>query len=95
MESKLKKLFDYQKFEKNESLEKFISETEGRYAGELSDDSLSRVNAAGVPDLNGQQIDRALNAGNDSQWYGTNPDSNGFEPGSRFSDRWLNQDSQK
>ena len=47
MEKKLKKLFDYQRFEKNERLEKIIKETESRYGGELSDDDLSLVNAAG------------------------------------------------
>ncbi len=47
MEKKLKKLFDYQRFEKNEKLEKLIRETESRYAGELSDDDLTLVNAAG------------------------------------------------
>ena len=47
MEKKLKKLFDYQRFEKNERLEKIIKETESRYAAELSDDDLSLVNAAG------------------------------------------------
>lgn len=47
MEQKLKKLFDYQRFEKNEKLEKLIRETESRYAKELSDDDLALVNAAG------------------------------------------------
>lgn len=47
MEKKLKKLFDYQRFEKNERLEKIIKETESRYGEELSDDDLSLVNAAG------------------------------------------------
>ena len=46
-EKKLKKLFDYQRFEKNEKLEKLIRETESRYAKELSDADLSLVNAAG------------------------------------------------
>ena len=47
MENKLKILFDYQRFEKNEKLEKLINETESRYAAGLSDDDLSFVNAAG------------------------------------------------
>ena len=47
MEKKLKKLFDYQRFEKNERLEKIIKKTESRYGGELSDDDLSLVNAVG------------------------------------------------
>ena len=46
-EQKLKKLFDFQRFEKNERLENLIRETESRYAAELSDDDLSLVNAAG------------------------------------------------
>ena len=51
MEKKLKKLFDYQRFEKNEKLEKLIRETESRYAKELSDDDLTLVNAAGGPEI--------------------------------------------
>lgn len=47
MEDKLKKLFDYQRFERNERLEKLISETESRYAKDLSDEELTYVNAAG------------------------------------------------
>lgn len=47
MESKLKKIFDYQRFERNEKLEKLISETESYYSRELSDDDLLFVNAAG------------------------------------------------
>lgn len=51
MEKKLKKLFDYHRFEQNEKLEKLIYETESRYAGGLSDDYLSLVNAAGEPEI--------------------------------------------
>ncbi len=51
MEKKLKRLFDYQRFEKNERLEKLIHETESRYAKELSDDDLSLVNAAGETEI--------------------------------------------
>ena len=51
MEKKLKKLFDYQRFEKNEKLEKLIRETESRYAKELSNDDLTLVNAAGGPEI--------------------------------------------
>ena len=48
MESKLKSLFDYQRFEKNPRLAKLIAETESRVAArELSDDDLEFVNAAG------------------------------------------------
>ena len=52
MENKLKKLFDYQRFEQNERLEKLIWETEGRYTKELSDDDLTLVNAAGEITMN-------------------------------------------
>ncbi len=47
MENKLRKLFDYQRFEGNGRLERLISETENRYANTLSDDDLTFVNAAG------------------------------------------------
>ena len=51
-EQKLKKLFDFQKFENNSRLEKLIKETEAESSGvELSDDELSLVNAAGVTDI--------------------------------------------
>lgn len=53
MDNKLRKLFDYQRFEGNERLAKFISETESRYAKNLSDDDLSFVNAAGEPVTSG------------------------------------------
>ena len=47
MEKKLKKLFDYQRFEQNAKLEKLIQETESRYEKELSEEDLSLVSAAG------------------------------------------------
>ena len=47
METKLKRLFDYQKFEGNSKLAALIAETESRCAQELSDDDLDLVNAAG------------------------------------------------
>ena len=47
VEKKLKKLFDYQRFEQNEKLEKLIQETESRYTKELSEEDLSLVTAAG------------------------------------------------
>lgn len=47
MEKKLKKLFDYQRFENNPRLEALIQETESRYSAELSDDDLMMVAAAG------------------------------------------------
>ena len=52
MEKILKKLFDYQRFEQNERLEKLIRETGNRYAAELSDDDLLLVNAAGELTIN-------------------------------------------
>ena len=48
-EEKLKKLFDFQKFEQNQRLAKMINKAEYD-AVELSDDALSLVNAAGVRD---------------------------------------------
>ncbi len=47
MEEKLKRLFDFQKFEKNEKLSALIDETQKRYAEELSEEELSQVSAAG------------------------------------------------
>ena len=56
IENKLKKLFDYQRFEQNESLQAIISETESYYNRELSDDDLFFVNAAGeLPDPAGDK----------------------------------------
>ncbi len=46
--NKLEKLFDYQKFEKNEHLDKVISDSLSQQSMELSDDLLSEVTAAGV-----------------------------------------------
>jgi len=46
-ESKLKKLFDYQKFASNLKLQKLIKETEQKYPQKLSDDDLEYLNAAG------------------------------------------------
>lgn len=47
MEQKLKKMFDYQIFQKNPRLEAMLSEAEGRYDSGLSDDDLELVSAAG------------------------------------------------
>ncbi|MDO5331887.1 MAG: hypothetical protein Q4E99_04335 [Bacillota bacterium] len=47
IEETLKELFDYQKFEENRELERFIQDAENRYAKELSDEDLNLVNAAG------------------------------------------------
>lgn len=52
MESKLKKLFDYQRFEQNEKLEALIRESEESFVRELSDDELFLVNAAGEIEMN-------------------------------------------
>lgn len=51
MEQKLKRLFDYQKFQKNPRLEAMLTEAEGRYQGSLSDDALELVSAAGDDSL--------------------------------------------
>lgn len=51
MENKLKKMFEYQRFENNPRLAKLISETESRYGAEISDDDLFMVNAAGDIDI--------------------------------------------
>lgn len=50
MENKMKKLFEYQRFENNARLAKLINETESRYATALDDDDLDIVAAAGVID---------------------------------------------
>ncbi|MCQ2472252.1 MAG: hypothetical protein MJ147_09485 [Clostridia bacterium] len=47
MENKIKRLFEYQKFEQNGRLAKLIAETEARQTAELSDDELELVAAAG------------------------------------------------
>lgn len=52
MEKKLNKLFDYQRFEKNEKLGKLIQETECRSVNVLSEDELSLVSAAGEFTMN-------------------------------------------
>ena len=51
MDRKLKMLFDYQRFEKNQRLEELIRETESRYAKDLSDEELGYVNAAGEVEM--------------------------------------------
>ncbi len=52
MERKLKKLFDFQKFEGNADLRSVIDSVHARYSvRELSMDEMSWVNAAGEPDL--------------------------------------------
>ena len=46
-ESKLSKLFDYQRFEGNKRLQTLINAAETRFSNALSDDDLEWVNAAG------------------------------------------------
>ena len=48
-EKMLSALFDYQKFENEPSLAALIDETEHRYGGEIPDDELFDVSAAGEP----------------------------------------------
>lgn len=48
IETKLKQLFDYQKFENNPRLERIIEQSA---AEELSEDILLLVNAAGDPEM--------------------------------------------
>ena len=47
MENKLKKLMDFQRFEKNQKLDEMILETERKYGTALSDEDLEIVSAAG------------------------------------------------
>jgi len=47
MEQKLKRLFDYQRFQRNSRLEAMLAEAEGRYADGLTDEALELVSAAG------------------------------------------------
>lgn len=47
MESSLKQLFDFQRFQNNNRLARMIEETEGRYIKELNDEDLTFVSAAG------------------------------------------------
>ena len=52
MESKLKQLFDFQKFEGNSELQQVIDSVHARYAvRELSLDDMEFVAAAGVPEI--------------------------------------------
>ena len=50
MEQKLKRLFDYQRFQKNSRLDAMLAEAEGRCA-EVDEDALELVNAAGDDSL--------------------------------------------
>ncbi len=64
MEDKLKLLFDYQRFEKNQSLENLIQETENYYDRELSDEEMKFVAAAGELNANGRLRDKIINVKN-------------------------------
>ena len=50
MEQKLKRLFDYQKFQRNSRLDAMLAEAEGRCA-EMDEDALELVSAAGDDSL--------------------------------------------
>ena len=50
MEQKLKKLFDYQKFQRNSRLDAMLAEAEGRCA-EVDEDAWELVSAAGDDSL--------------------------------------------
>lgn len=56
IEKKLKSLFEFQKFEKNSRMEKIISETESRYASELSDNDVANIAAAGDTGLSAEKF---------------------------------------
>ncbi len=58
MEDKLRKLFDYQRFEKNEELEKLIMEAENRHARSLSDEEMILVSAAGEVEFDIPEFER-------------------------------------
>lgn len=82
MEKLLNQLFDYQRFGKNEKLDKLIRETEGRAAVRLSDDELGFVSAAGADN------------GDSSEWYGLDNPPGTFEPGSRLPKEINSRDHQ-
>lgn len=90
MENTLKKLFEYQKFEKNSKLESLIAQAHSNYDRELSDDDLEMVAAAGEAAV----LDKTDENDVPAEWYGVDHHSSApFEPGSRYSDKWL--DAQK
>ncbi len=65
MENKLKKLFEYQKFEKNAKLEALIAGTHSRYGEVLSDDDLEMVAAAGEI----SELSKAAENDTPAEWY--------------------------
>lgn len=101
MKDMLKKQFDYQRFEKNEKLEKLIQETESRYAKELSDDDLFLVNAAGeIPTCPGTAKGNAFypgsgSGGTENPFFGIENNNGVFDKPSNLSDRWLNPKDNK
>lgn len=52
MEQKLKRLFDYQKFNRNPRLDVMLSDALARYEGGLADADLELVSAAGEEQTN-------------------------------------------
>ena len=54
----LKDLFDFQRFANNEKLNALIQDTQSRIPSSLSEDELSFVNAAGVPEIMGYKKDQ-------------------------------------
>lgn len=57
MEHRLKRIFDYQRFSKNERLNEIISDTENRYS-ELNEDELFMVAAAGNIEMTSKLLER-------------------------------------
>ena len=53
MEKRLRRLFDYQKFEQNAELQSVIDAVHARYSSArmLSDEEADQVNAAGSPEM--------------------------------------------
>ncbi|MCR5404969.1 MAG: hypothetical protein K6E91_14290 [Butyrivibrio sp.] len=54
MESKLARMFDYQKYESNSRLDRIIRDVESRYSDGMevmSDDELGMLNAAGTTEI--------------------------------------------
>ncbi len=47
LDKRLELLFDYQRFDGNDRLTRIVEDTQCRYAGELSDDEIELVSAAG------------------------------------------------
>ena len=54
----LKDLFDFQRFTNNEKLNALIQDTQSRLPSSLSEEELSFVNAAGIPEIMGYKEDQ-------------------------------------